>query len=72
MSKEKNTHIICIDTRIWTTVPQKAEQDGVSQGTIWSRITRARQKKQAWARPDLSKNIEFWEIPELGLTLVKK
>lgn len=60
---KKNT--ITIDLNVWTTQAKKAEQEGIKLTTLSQRVVRT-QKGQT-AHP-----IDYWYIPELGLTLVKK
>ncbi len=60
---KKNT--ITIDLDIWTTQARKAEQDGIKLSTLSRQVKRSKEK-------DTNSPIEFWLIPELGITLVKK
>lgn len=58
-------NIIEIDLNVWTTQTAKAKQLGLNESTIRQRVIRTKQGKG---------NIreEYWHIPELDLTLVKK
>jgi len=57
--------VITVDLNKWCTISDKAKADKVKLGTLSARI--ARSKKGNTPNP-----IEFWEIPELGITLVRK
>jgi hypothetical protein len=61
----KKSNIITIDLDVWTTQTQKAKSRGLNESTIRQRVSRTKQGK------GLIKE-EFWDIPELNLTLVKK
>lgn len=66
MDKSKHTHdTITIDLNVWTTQAKKADQTGIKLTTISQQIVRTR--KNQTTNP-----VEYWEIPELGLTLVKR
>ncbi len=62
MSKK---NIIQIDLNIWTTQTAKAKQLGLNESTIRQRVLRTKKGKG-------NASEEFWHIPELALTLVKK
>lgn len=63
MASKKN--VIIIDLDQWTTQAKKAEMDGVKLTTLSQRVVRTQKGKSA-------NPIEYWHIPELGITLVKK
>jgi hypothetical protein len=56
---------ITIDFDIWTTQANKARLDSKSYSYIRQKVTRSQQGKT-------NEPIEYWTIPELGITLVKK
>lgn len=56
---------ITIDLNVWTTQTQKAKDKGLNESTIRQRVSRTKKGK------GLIKE-EYWHIPELDLTLVKK
>jgi len=61
--QQKN--IITIDLNVWTTQTAKAKDLGLNESTIRQRVTRTKQGKGLIVE-------EYWHIPELNLTLVKK
>lgn len=63
MAAKKN--ILIIDLDVWTTQAKKAEESGIKLTTISQQIVRT--KKGQTTKP-----VEYWEIPQLGITLVKK
>lgn len=62
MSKK---NIITIDLDVWTTQARKAELDGRPYQYIRQKVVRSQ-------RNETRDKIEYWTIPELGITLVKK
>lgn len=65
MSYIKN-NIITINLNEWCTQSQKAIETDIKINTISQRIKRAKEGKPG------SKGIEFLDIPELSITLVKR
>lgn len=59
----KNT--ITIDLSVWTTQTAKAKAEGLNESTIRQRVCRTKKGK------GLTRE-EYWHIPELSITLVKK
>lgn len=60
-----NKNILIIDLNVWTTQAKKADESGIKLTTISQQIVRT--KKGQTPHP-----VEYWDIPELGITLVKK
>jgi hypothetical protein len=60
----KNNKLV-IDLDIWTTQAKKALETNIKLTTISQQVVRT--KKGETTHP-----VEYWEIPELGITLVKK
>lgn len=56
---------VTIDLDVWTTQTAKAKDMGLNESTIRQRVNRTKKGK------GLIKE-EYWNIPELNLTLVKK
>ena len=66
MDRSKETHnLLIIDLNVWTTQTQKAHDSSIKLTTISQQIVRT--KKGQTPNP-----VEYWEIPQLGITLVKK
>jgi len=63
MAKTDNT--VVIDFDIWTTQAQKARLDGRREQYIRQKVVRSQ-------RGETNQPIEYWHIPQLGITLVKK
>ncbi len=63
MDKKKN--IVVIDLNTWTTQTNKAKLLGLNESTIRQRVLRTKLGKGSTTE-------EYWDIPELNLTLVKK
>lgn len=63
MDKKKN--IVVIDLNTWTTQTNKAKLLGLNESTIRQRVLRTKLGKGSITE-------EYWDIPELNLTLVKK
>lgn len=62
MAKER---VITIDFNVWTTQTKKAHLDGKREQYIRQKVVRSQ-------RGETQDKIEYWTIPELGITLVKK
>lgn len=65
MSKEKKPNTITIDLDVWTTIAQKAEMEGITLNAMTQRLFKSRKGIGQHV-------VEFWDIPQLKLTLVKK
>ena len=62
---KQHKNVLTIDLAVWTTQARKAGDTGTKLTTISQQIVRT--KKGQTTHP-----VEYWEIPELGITLVKK
>lgn len=60
------TRKIVIDTSVWTSQVNYSKEYNVPMGTLAKRVARAK------ANISGSMGIEYWEIPELSITLVKR
>lgn len=59
-------NVITIDLDKWTTQRKLAEmRDDIKENTLIQQIRRAK-------KGEYKASVEYWEIPELGITLVKK
>lgn len=59
------SNTVTIDLDVWTTQTAKAKAEGLNESTIRQRVSRTKRGKA-------KQSIEYWEIKELNLTLVKK
>jgi hypothetical protein len=58
-------NVITIDLSVWTTQQKKAEATGQKLTTISQQVVRT-------IKGTTKTPVEYWTIPELGITLVKK
>lgn len=58
-------NIITIDLDVWTTQTKKAKSEGLNESTIRQRVHRMKNNKS-------TPKEDYFDIPELSLTLVKK
>ena len=61
----KKQRVITIDLDVWTTQQGKAELTGKKLTTISQQVVRS--MKGTTPNP-----VDYWHIPELGITLVKR
>ena len=61
----KDTNIVTIDFNEWQTQAQYAQQTGIRLGTVSQWVKRVKDS-------EFTPKIETKEIPQLGITLVKK
>jgi len=68
MVKEKKTveqNVITIDFNVWCTIADRARLDGRDVVDISQRIWRTKKGRTKFP-------IEYWHIPQLNITLVKR
>lgn len=64
-AQDNNKHVLKIDLSVWTTQNKYALENNVRLNTISQQIKRHKEGKTKTC-------VEYWDIPELCLTLVKK
>jgi hypothetical protein len=64
-AKRQKDNILIIDLDTWTTQAQYAAEQGIKLNTVSQRLKRTKEGKSA-------QPIEYLDVKELGITLVKR